>query len=74
MAKDYTGMGEHPPSLRVIREQAGWSIRQLGEHIGIDRTKISRWERGHGVRMIREAIKVAAALNSTVEECFSADE
>lgn len=61
------------PKLRTIRRESGLSIRQLASETSVDRTKISRWERGDGTRMIREAIKVAKALNTTVEELFSRD-
>ncbi|NUQ35072.1 MAG: helix-turn-helix transcriptional regulator [Planctomycetaceae bacterium] len=60
------------PKVREVRESSGMSIRQLATKTGVDRTKISRWERGTGVRMIREAIVVANALGCTVEELFGA--
>ena len=58
------------PKVREIRESAGMSIRQLATKTGVDRTKISRWERGTGIRMIREAIVVATALGCSVEQLF----
>lgn len=56
--------------VREVREASGMSIRQLANKTGVDRTKISRWERGTGVRMIHEAIMVAAALGTDVESLF----
>lgn len=61
------------PCVRRIREATGLSIRQLATNTGVDRTKISRWERGEGVRMIREAIIVARALDTSVEDLFDRD-
>lgn len=58
------------PRLRTVRKEANLSIRQLAGETGVDRTKISRWERGDGTRMIREAVKVAKALGSSVEDVF----
>ena len=59
------------PKVRQIRENAGISIRQLANNAGVDRTKISRWERGEGLRMIREACMVAESLNTSVESLFN---
>ena len=61
------------PKVREVRESSGMSIRQLATKTGVDRTKISRWERGTGIRMIREAIMVASALGCSVEQLFGAD-
>lgn len=59
------------PKVREIREGHNLSIRQLALRTDVDRTKISRWERGEGTRMIREAVQVAKSLGTTVEELFS---
>lgn len=64
------GKDKFIPRLRIVRKEAGLSIRQLAGETGVDRTKISRWERGDGTRMIREACKVAKALGTSVEELF----
>jgi transcriptional regulator with XRE-family HTH domain len=62
-----------PPMFRRLREQTGLSIRQVALAAAIDRTKISRWERGQSVRMIREAINVGKVLGLTVEQLFADD-
>jgi len=59
------------PKVKSIRSNAGLSIRQLAANSSVDRTKISRWERGQGLRMIREAVAVAKTLGTSVEDLFS---
>lgn len=58
------------PRLKAIRQNVGLSIRQLAANSGVDRTKISRWERGTGLNMIRESIIVAKTLGTNVETLY----
>jgi transcriptional regulator with XRE-family HTH domain len=50
--------------LRRLREQAGWSGRQLAEQLGISQSKISRIESGATVPNTPEVNAWAAAVNS----------
>jgi transcriptional regulator with XRE-family HTH domain len=50
--------------LRRLREQAGWSGRQLAEQVGISQSKISRIESGATVPNTPEVNAWAAAVNA----------
>src|ERR1700722_11408093 len=50
--------------LRRLREQAGWSGRQLAEQVGISQSKISRIESGATVPKKPEGNAGAAAVNA----------
>jgi len=61
---------ERVSKLSTARCRRDISIRRLASQTGVDRTKISRWERGRCLSSIKQAIVVARALDTSVEELF----
>jgi putative transcriptional regulator len=60
--------------LRELREARGWTQAQLGERIGVSRKTINTVENGIFVPSTLIALKLAAALETTVEALFSVAE
>lgn len=60
--------------LREMREARGWTQAQLGERIGVSRKTINTVENGIFVPSTLIALKLAAALETTVEALFSVAE
>lgn len=50
-------------TARVIREEAGITVRELADSIGTSPTNLSRWERGKVTPGTRLALRWAAALD-----------
>ena len=67
-AVDMIAAKKQPSHLRVLREQAGISLRELARQIGEQPTNISYWERtGHPPRADL-LLPMARALGVTVED------
>lgn len=57
----------HP--LREAREERGWSLQDLADAAGLDRTTIYKIEKGHEPG-VTKAIKLASAVEKTVEDLW----
>lgn len=53
--------------IRALREAKGWSGQQLGDVFGISRSSVSDWERGATRPDPDKFVRLASALNTTVE-------
>lgn len=68
IARKWTrGMAEHfrqrfAEQLRVLREQAGLSLHELGRRAGIDHSQLVRLEAAERSCTLETAVKIAAAL------------
>ena len=59
-----------PNSLASIRRQRGWSQAALAERGGVSRTEVSAIETGRLVPSVAVALRLAGALNESVETVF----
>ena len=57
--------------LRVEREFRGWTQAQLAERVGVSRKTINTIENAVFVPSTLTALKIAEALERTVEQLFS---
>jgi transcriptional regulator with XRE-family HTH domain len=53
--------------LKTRRQARGWSVKELGDHCGIDETFLSDWESGLGAPRFDEIEHWAGALGLTLE-------
>lgn len=56
--------------LREAREKHGLSQYRLGKKAGVLSRSINYWEKGRGEPSITAALKLAAAMELTVDELF----
>ena len=61
-------------NLSPLRRTAGLTQAQLAAAVGVTRKTINTVERGHYVPSTVLALRLAAALDTTVEEIFSLPE
>ena len=54
--------------LRIIRAFTGWTQRRLGMEAEISQTRVHEIEKGYYVPSDEEKIRIAAALNVSVED------
>ena len=59
-------------NIKSLRINAGLSQTQLGKLAGLPVRNISYWEAGHGDPPISACLKLAEAMNVTLEELVSA--
>lgn len=58
--------------LRAAREQSGKTQAQVAKEIGVSELAYQRYEYDKREPGVRTAIRIARALNSTVEDLFGA--
>ncbi len=58
--------------LRAAREQSGKTQAQVAKEIGVSELSYQRYEYDKREPGVRTAIRIARALNSTVEDLFGA--
>ncbi len=58
--------------LRAAREQSGKTQAQVAKEVGIAEAAYQRYEHDKNTPNVRTAIRIARALNSTVEDLFGA--
>ena len=58
--------------LRATREQSGKTQAQVAKEIGVSELSYQRYEYDKREPGVRTAIRIARALNSTVEDLFGA--
>lgn len=56
--------------LKELREYHGISQRELARRVGVGKTTIGEVERGDRLPNVETAIRIARALNTTVEEIW----
>ena len=64
-------MPELTNRLRAAREARGWTQAELAAAIGVSRKTINTVENGVFIPSTVVALKLAAALNTTVEKLFA---
>lgn len=57
--------------LKLLRKQKGWTLEFLAEQTGLTKSYLSKIERGISVPSIAVALKLAKALQVSVEELVS---
>ena len=57
-------------NLRLLRDTAGLSLRQLGEHTGINFSELSKMERGKAIPTNDELLRICRALNCTEDMLY----
>lgn len=60
---------KHP--LYFLRTERGWSVDDLAEMAQVSHGAILNWERGTHPPRLREAFRLAVALETTVDRLFS---
>lgn len=55
-------------TLRRLREQRGWTQRELARSVGVDHRQISRYEGGHVQPRLAMVRRLARALGCTTDE------
>lgn len=63
--------GQPTNQVRHHRQRCGWSQAELAERAGISRTAVSAIEMGRLVPSVAAALRLAAALECTVEDLFT---
>ena len=58
-------------NLKKIRLSQNLTMMELSEKLGISIRLYMNYEHDKNLPNVRRAIKIAQALNSTVEECFA---
>jgi putative transcriptional regulator len=58
--------------FRMQRARAGYSQQELADIVSVSRQTVGSIERGDSIPAVTLAIAIARALDSTVEELFSA--
>ena len=58
-------------TLKATREQSGKTQAEIAKEIGILKEVYQKYEYGMSSKTINTAIKIAKALNSSVEELWS---
>ena len=59
--------------IKTLRTENGWSQAHLGEHIGTDSQRISRYETGKITPSLDALIRIAQALNVTCDHLLLDD-
>jgi putative transcriptional regulator len=62
------------PRLREARQQAGLTQQQLARQLGVDQSVIARYESGMREPRVSMAVRLAAAVASSVEAIWTADD
>ncbi len=57
-----------------FRKSKGFTQRQLAEALNLHYQAVQRWERGEQTPSVDAALRLAKALDTTVESLFSIDD
>jgi transcriptional regulator with XRE-family HTH domain len=68
------GLKEFGDRLRSLRKTKEWTQADLAHHAGIERSMVSNYESGLNYPPIPTLIKLAAALDITVDRLLGVDE
>ncbi len=69
-----TGADRFGQQLRGLRKARGWTQTELAERVGIDRSMIGNYELGLHYPPIPTLVKLAKALDTTIDRLLSVDE
>lgn len=58
-------------SIKRCREQAGKSVADVAEYMGVSNVAAYKWERGKNAPSSDKLLKLAKYLNVTIEELLS---
>ncbi len=58
------GLGEH---IKALRKEAGWSQAELGDKVGTDSQRISRYENGRITPSLDAIVRIAQAFNVSLD-------
>lgn len=64
-------MAFQPSAMRSAREKAGLTQAELAAMLGIKYPNVTRWESGDRLPRVDTAIRLARALNTTVEAIWT---
>lgn len=67
-------MTQHRPRLREARLAASLTQQALAERVGVRQQHVARWEGGAHEPRVSVALRLAAALGTTVEALWQAPE
>lgn len=56
-----------PENVRMYRERAGLSQKELAEMVGVGQQMIAKYEEGSKIPNVFNAVQLAKALNTTCE-------
>lgn len=59
--------------IRQLRKEAGWSQAELGDKIGTDSQRVSRYETGKITPSLDAIIRIAEALNISIDHLLIDD-
>lgn len=59
---------EEKSKLRQLREQAGFTLSELGRQVGVSDRNIWDWERGLSIPRLDRAVALARALNISLND------
>lgn len=59
--------------IRLLRKEAGWSQAELGDKIGTDSQRISRYETGKITPSLDAIVRIAEALNISIDHLLVDD-
>jgi transcriptional regulator with XRE-family HTH domain len=69
-----TGADRFGHQLRALRKARGWTQTELAKNVGIDRSMIGNYELGLHYPPIPTLVKLAKALDTTVDRLLAVDE
>ena len=69
-----TGADRFGRHLRALRDARGWTQTELAKAVGIDRSMIGNYELGLHYPPIPTLVKLAKALDTTVDRLLGTDE
>jgi transcriptional regulator with XRE-family HTH domain len=64
-------MAHHRIPMREARQNAGLSQQGLADRLGVHQPDVARWESGRVMPRVDTALRLAAALGTTVEALWS---
>jgi transcriptional regulator with XRE-family HTH domain len=59
--------------IRQLRKEAGWSQAELGDKIGTDSQRVSRYETGKITPSLDAIVRIAEALNISIDHLLIDD-
>lgn len=54
--------------IETARQRRGWSQTRLAGEVGVQQSRVSRWERDEGLPTVPQIVALAHALGSSVDE------
>ena len=67
-------MVHYPIQMREARQNAGLSQQGLADRLGVHQPTVAQWESGRVLPRVDTALRLAAALGTSVEALWAPDE